>query len=191
MADYEINTTSFTVTQSDGEDYSVGLNYEAPSKGIQYQNLILDDISSQFDGTQTVFSLSDSGDSYNALNDQQLIVSVANQILSPGVDYTVSGSEIVFATPPASGSPFFTVALANTADLTRSGFVNGDISTVMSPRTIITWAENYLLFEDIEYSFKLSFLNRCDELERSVIEEYFQRSFGIDISDSKVANARE
>ena len=79
-------------------------------------------------------------------------------------------------------------SMASTADLTRAGFINGDISTVMSPRTVITWAENFLLFNDIEYSFKLSFLNRCDELERSIIEEYFQRSFGIDISDAKVIN---
>ena len=79
-------------------------------------------------------------------------------------------------------------SMVSTADLTRSGFVNGDISTVMSPRTVITWAENYLLFNDLEYSFKLSFLNRCDELERSVIDEYFQRSFGIDMSDAKVVN---
>ena len=81
--------------------------------------------------------------------------------------------------------------MVSTADLTRSGFINGDISTVMSPRTVITWAENYLLFNDIEYSFKLSFLNRCDELERSVIEEYYQRSFGIDLSDAKVVNVGE
>ena len=82
-------------------------------------------------------------------------------------------------------------SMVSTADLTRSGFVNGDISTVMSPRTVITWAENYLLFNDLEYSFKLSFLNRCDELERSIIEEYFQRSFGIDMADAKVINAGE
>ena len=82
-------------------------------------------------------------------------------------------------------------SMVSTAELSRSGFINGDISTVMSPRTVITWAENYLLFKDIEYAFKLSFLNRCDELERSVIEEYFQRSFGIDISDAKVANVKE
>ena len=81
--------------------------------------------------------------------------------------------------------------MVSTADLTRSGFINGDISTVMSPRTVITWAENYLLFNDLEYSFKLAFLNRCDELERSVIEEYYQRSFGIDLSDAKVVNVRE
>ena len=82
-------------------------------------------------------------------------------------------------------------SMVSTADLTRAGFINGDISTVMSPRTVITWAENFLLFKDIEYSFKLSFLNRCDELERSVIEEYFQRSFGIDLSDAKVVNVGE
>ena len=78
-----------------------------------------------------------------------------------------------------------------TADLSRSGFINGDISTVMSPRTVLTWAENYLIFNDIEYSFKLSFLNRCDEMERPIIEEYFQRSFGIDITDAKVVNVKE
>ena len=82
-------------------------------------------------------------------------------------------------------------SMVSTADLTRSGFINGDISTVMSPRTVLTWAENYLLFNDIELTFKLSFLNRCDELERSVIEEYFQRAFGVDMSDAKVANVKE
>ena len=141
MADYEINTTNFTVTQGAGEDYSVGLNYEAPSKGIQYQNIIIDDISSQFDGVQTVFSLSDNGDSYQALNDQQLIVSVGNQILSPGVGYTVSGSQITFATPPAAGAPFFTIALANTADLTRTiNYVvdNGSVAMTTGKKGYLT-----------------------------------------------------
>ena len=82
-------------------------------------------------------------------------------------------------------------SMVATADLSRSGFMNGDISTVMSPRTVLTWAENYIIFNDIEYAFKLSFLNRCDEIERPIIEEYFQRSFGIDISDAKVANVKE
>ncbi len=82
-------------------------------------------------------------------------------------------------------------SMVATADLTRSGFINGDISTVMSPRTVLTWAENYLLLNDIEYAFKLSFLNRCDEMERSIIEEYFQRSFGIDIEDAKIVNVKE
>ena len=82
-------------------------------------------------------------------------------------------------------------SMVATADLSRAGFMNGDISTVMSPRTVLTWAENFLMFNDAEYAFKLSFLNRCDELERPIIEEYFQRSFGIDISDAKVTNVKE
>ena len=74
-------------------------------------------------------------------------------------------------------------SMVSTADLTRSGFINGDISNVMSPRTVITWAENYLIFKDIEYTFKLSFLNRCDDLEQPIIKEYFQRSFGEDFEN--------
>ena len=69
-------------------------------------------------------------------------------------------------------------SMVSTAELTRNGFINGDISNVMSPRTIITWAENYLIFKDIKHSFKLTFLNRSDELEHTIIREYFQRSFG-------------
>ena len=121
MANYEINTTNYTVTQGDPVDYSIGLNYEAPSKGVQYQNLIIDDFSSQFDGAQTVFQLEVGGEAYNALNDQQLIISIDNTILSPGVGYTVSGNQITFATaPPSTSTPFFGIALANTADLTRT-----------------------------------------------------------------------
>ncbi|QHI95683.1 AAA domain-containing protein [Aristophania vespae] len=66
------------------------------------------------------------------------------------------------------------VALAN---LTRTGFMQGDISTVMSPRTVISWAENYLIFKDLAFSFRLSFLNKCDEIEREIIAEYYQRCF--------------
>ena len=69
-------------------------------------------------------------------------------------------------------------SMVSTAELTRNGFINGDISNVMSPRTVITWAENYLIFKDIKHSFKLTFLNRSDELEHTIIREYFQRSFG-------------
>ena len=74
-------------------------------------------------------------------------------------------------------------SMVSTAELTRTGFINGDISTVMSPRTVITWAENYLIFKDIKYAFNITFLNRCDELERQIINEYFQRSFGEDIDN--------
>ena len=119
MANYEVNTTNFTVTQGTPVDYSIGLNYEAPSKGVQYQNLILDDLTSQFDCARTVFNLTVAGEAYSALNDQQLIISVDNTILQPGVGYTVSGDQITFATAPCN-VPFFGIALSNTADLTRS-----------------------------------------------------------------------
>ena len=68
------------------------------------------------------------------------------------------------------------------ADLTRAGFINGDISTVMSPRTVITWAENTRIFGDIGFAFRVSFLNKCDEAERSTVAEYYQRCFNADLS---------
>ncbi len=70
------------------------------------------------------------------------------------------------------------------ADLTRSGFVNGDISTVMSPRTVINWAENTDIFRDKGFAFRLTFLNKCDELERPVVAEYYQRCFGEELPES-------
>ena len=69
------------------------------------------------------------------------------------------------------------------ANLTRNGFVNGDISILMSPRTIISWAQNFKIFKDITASFKLSFLNKCDEMEKPILCEYFQRCFDIDIEN--------
>jgi cobaltochelatase CobS len=70
------------------------------------------------------------------------------------------------------------------ADLTRSAFINGDLSTVMSPRTVITWAENAQIFGDVGFSFRLTFLNKCDELERPVVAEFYQRVFGEDLPES-------
>jgi cobaltochelatase CobS len=67
------------------------------------------------------------------------------------------------------------------ADLTRAGFINGDISTVMSPRTVITWAENARIFGDVGFAFRLTFLNKCDEAERTTVGEYYQRCFGEEI----------
>ncbi|PCK00629.1 MAG: cobaltochelatase subunit CobS [Zetaproteobacteria bacterium] len=74
------------------------------------------------------------------------------------------------------------------ADLTRVGFVNGDLSTLMSPRTVISWAENFMIFNDREMSFRLAFLNKCDEAERPIIAEYYQRCFGVDLPDSAIHN---
>jgi cobaltochelatase CobS len=67
------------------------------------------------------------------------------------------------------------------AELTRAGFINGDLSTVMSPRTVITWAENARIFEDVAFAFRLTFLNKCDEAERSTVAEYYQRCFNTEL----------
>ena len=72
------------------------------------------------------------------------------------------------------------------ADLTRKGFVNGDISTVMSPRTVLHWAENTKIFKDKGYAFRVTFLNKCDDMEKTIISEYYQRCFGEDLPESSV-----
>ncbi|MBB3066354.1 MULTISPECIES: cobaltochelatase subunit CobS [Limibacillus] len=77
-------------------------------------------------------------------------------------------------------------AMVALADLTRSGFINGDISTVMSPRTVITWAENAQIFGDVGFGFRVTFLNKCDEVERPVVAEYYQRCFGSELPESGV-----
>ncbi|MFT5260280.1 MAG: cobaltochelatase CobS [Gammaproteobacteria bacterium] len=75
-------------------------------------------------------------------------------------------------------------SMVGVANLTRKAFEAGDISTVMSPRTVITWAENNEIFNNVAYSFKLSFLNKCDDAERSLIAEYYQRAFNVDLEES-------
>lgn len=79
--------------------------------------------------------------------------------------------------------------MVRVADLTRKGFIAGDISTVMSPRTVITWAQNALIFGDVGFAFRLSFLNKCDEAERAQVAEYYQRVFGKDLPESVVSKA--
>ena len=69
-------------------------------------------------------------------------------------------------------------SMVSIANLTRNGFMSGDLSTVMSPRTVITWAENTNIIEDIDLAFKLTFFNKCDEMERPILSEYYQRCFG-------------
>jgi cobaltochelatase CobS len=70
------------------------------------------------------------------------------------------------------------------ADLTRNAFMNGDISTVMSPRTVLTWAENAEIFDDLGFAFRVTFLNKCDELERGTVAEFYQRCFGDDLPEA-------
>jgi cobaltochelatase CobS len=77
-------------------------------------------------------------------------------------------------------------AMVSLADLTRSGFINGDISTVMSPRTVIMWAENANIFDNIGFGFRTTFVNKCDEMERPVVAEYYQRCFGTELLETGV-----
>ncbi|WP_153771406.1 cobaltochelatase subunit CobS [Labrenzia sp. CE80] len=70
------------------------------------------------------------------------------------------------------------------ADMTRNAFINGDLSTVMSPRTVITWAENAEIFGDIGFAFRLTFLNKCDDMEQALVAEFYQRCFGEELPES-------
>ena len=76
--------------------------------------------------------------------------------------------------------------MVRVADLTRNAFMAGDLSTVMSPRTVITWAENTEIFGDVGFAFRLTFLNKCDDLERPLVAEFYQRSFGKDLPESSL-----
>ncbi len=80
-------------------------------------------------------------------------------------------------------------SMVTIAGLTRNGFISGDLSTVMSPRTVITWAENTNIIDDIDLAFKLTFFNKCDEMERPIVSEYYQRCFGRDLIE--IANKTE
>ncbi len=95
--------------------------------------------------------------------------------------------EIVLAKSPAYASAEGKkkiAAMVRVADLTRAAFINGDISTVMSPRTVITWAENAQIFGDVGFGFRVTFLNKCDELERPTVAEFYQRCFGEELPES-------
>ena len=103
---------------------------------------------------------------------------------------------IVLSKMPSLDTPEGRETVSNmvrVADLSRAGFINGDISTVMSPRTVITWAENTEIFGDIALAFRLTFLNKCDELERPIVAEYYQRCMGMDLPEAavKVSSARQ
>lgn len=96
-------------------------------------------------------------------------------------------ADIVLARVPsyATGQGRETLdAMVRVAELTREGFMCGDLSTVMSPRTVITWAQNSEIFGDVAFAFRVSFLNRCDPLERPIVAEYYQRCFGSELPES-------
>ncbi len=76
------------------------------------------------------------------------------------------------------------MAMVRVADMTRNAFINGDLSTVMSPRTVITWAENTQIFRDVGLAFRMTFLNKCDESERATVAEFFQKAFDAELPES-------
>ena len=104
-----------------------------------------------------------------------------------GLNYLPAPVEQQIVTAKVPGTDARLAAdMVRVADLTRQGFINGDISTVMSPRTVITWAQNTQIFKDAGFAFRLSFLNKCDETERVLVAEYYQRVFGKDLPESVV-----
>ncbi len=107
-----------------------------------------------------------------------------------GLNYLPAETEQEIVTAKVPEVEKKTIAdMVKVADLSRQGFMNGDISTVMSPRTIITWAQNTAIFKDIGFAFRVSFLNKCDEAERMLVAEYYQRVFGDDLPESVVGAA--
>ncbi len=103
------------------------------------------------------------------------------------LNYLPAATEIEVVTKKVPGLDAKTAAdMVRVADLTRKGFIAGDISTVMSPRTVISWAQNTGIFGDTGFAFRLSFLNKCDETERVLVAEYYQRVFGKDLPESVV-----
>ena len=137
MPNYNVSVKSsnYQVLSEPQKKYNVGVNYEIPSKYLQYGNEILNTTSWVFNGANTGFPLIDNaGDAYTPVNDQQLIVAIDGLVQVPGIDYTVSGTNIVFTNGPTSGQKVYVVALSTTADLTRTiNFVVDAGSNPMSP----------------------------------------------------------
>ncbi len=135
----------------------------------------LGDTTGMYHGTQQI---------NQAQMDRWSIVTTLNYL-----DHDVETS-IVAAKSPAYDNPEgrkTLAAMVRVADMTRNAFMNGDISTVMSPRTVITWAQNAEIFGgDLGLAFRMTFLNKCDELERPTVAEFFQRAFGQDLPESAV-----
>lgn len=122
MPNYNVTLSNpdYRVKVDGKKKYTIDVNYEVPSKSIQYTNEILENISSGFDGTSSSFGLVVRGESYFPLNEQQLLISLNDVVLEPKVDYLISGDQIIFTNPPVAGDAFFGVAMATTADLTRT-----------------------------------------------------------------------
>ena len=166
MAQYNvrIGDSQYRVGKKLPAQYGIDVNYQIPSKSVQYSNLLIDSISSQFDGTEDTFNITIDGESYTPLNEEQISVSINDKILEPRVDYVVSNDQIVFNTPPGAGDTFFAIAFATTADLTRTlnfvvdsgtfplangskGHMTIDVTGVIESWTIISDTEGNLEFQ--------------------------------------------
>jgi hypothetical protein len=167
--------SDYLVTLNEPGPYRIGVDYEIPTKSIQYGNIILDNINSQFTGIAQTFGLSASGNSYVPINDQQLIVVKNNLVLEPIQDYTTSTDNIIFTIPPNPGDDVFIIALATTADLTRTinfvidsgsismlpgnkGSVTLDVSGIIESLTILSDQQGDLIL-DIKKSNYINFPN--------------------------------
>jgi len=103
------------------------------------------------------------------------------------LNYLPAKTEQAIVAAKAPGTDAKVIAdMVKVADMTRQGFIGGDISTVMSPRTVMTWAQNAAIFGDVGFAFRVTFLNKCDEAERVLVAEYYQRVFGVDLPESVV-----
>ncbi len=100
------------------------------------------------------------------------------------LNYPAPKTEIAIVRSKVAQEPDIIKTMVGMANLTRVGFQNGDLSTVMSPRTVINWAQNMGVFNDIDFAFRVTFLHKCDVLERPTIAEYYQRCFGRDLPES-------
>jgi cobaltochelatase CobS len=132
----------------------------------------LGDTTGMYHGTQQI---------NQAQMDRWSIVATLNYL-----DHDVE-ADIVVAKAPTYNTPEgkrTVMAMVRVADMTRNAFMNGDISTVMSPRTVITWAQNAEIFGDVGLAFRMTFLNKCDELERPTVAEFYQRAFGADLPEA-------
>jgi len=135
----------------------------------------LGDASGLYQGTQTI---------NQGQMDRWNIVATLNYV-SPEAEVEIVVARVPqFATAEGRATVQRMVALAG---LTRTAFMAGELSTVMSPRTVINWAENATIFGQVEYSFRLAFLNKCDEAERPIIAEFYQRCFGVDLVEAAIA----
>ena len=128
-----VQNQNYSVVSEAQKKYAVGVTYDIPAKYLQNNNAVLDTINTGFNGVATTFNLTENGDPYTPTNDAQLIVSINGQIQHPGIDYSVTGSQITFASAPNLGDPAFIIATSTTADLTRTiNFVYGSGSVDMN-----------------------------------------------------------